>query len=82
MNSSGKINYFFRKYPVLRFILEALVVCIVITTVYFINYRRKALPEISSIVPSVGSPGDVVVINGKNFGDIRDMNYVEMAELN
>ena len=32
-----------------------------------------------SLTPSVGSPGDIVVITGKNFGDIRDMSYVEFA---
>lgn len=79
MNSSGKINYSFRKYPVLRILVEVLVIGIIVGAVYFINYRRKPLPVIETIVPPVGSPGDVVLINGKNFGDIRDMNYVEIA---
>lgn len=30
-------------------------------------------------MPPVGSPGDVVTITGKNFGDVRDMSYVEFA---
>lgn len=79
MNSSGKINYSFRKYPVLRILIEVLIIAFIIGVVYFVNYRRKPLPVIESIVPPVGSPGDVVLINGKNFGDIRDMNYVEIA---
>ena len=37
------------------------------------------MPEITSVVPAVGSPGDLVVINGENFGSVRDMSYVEIA---
>lgn len=79
MNSSGKINYSFRKYPVLRILVEVLLICIILGIVYFVNYRRKQVPVIETVVPPVGSPGDVVLINGKNFGDVRDMNYVEIA---
>lgn len=79
MNSSGKLNYFFRKYPVLRLVIEVLIIGAIVGTVYFVNYRRKPVPVIETIVPPVGSPGDVVLIKGKNFGDIRDMNYVEIA---
>ena len=47
--------------------------------IFLINFRSKAVPEIESIVPPVGAPGDVVIINGKNFGEVRDMSYVEIA---
>ena len=49
------------------------------TAIFLIGFRNKPVPEIDSIVPSVGSPGDVIVIKGKNFGDVRDMSYVEFA---
>lgn len=79
MNSSGKFNYFLRKYPILRFLLLVAFICVVMGSVLFIKFQRKPVPIIESIVPPVGSPGDVVLINGKNFGDIRDINYVEIT---
>lgn len=79
MNSSGKINYYFRKYPLLRSITAIFIIAIILGSVFLISNKTKAVPEIESIVPPVGAPGDVVLINGKNFGNIRDMNYVEFA---
>ncbi len=49
------------------------------TAIFLIGFRNRPVPEIDSIVPSVGSPGDVIVIKGKNFGDVRDMSYVEFT---
>ncbi|MCQ2592519.1 MAG: IPT/TIG domain-containing protein [Treponema sp.] len=47
--------------------------------IFVVSSKNKPEPVIESIVPSVGSPGDVIVINGTNFGDTRDMSYVEFA---
>ena len=44
-----------------------------------ISYRTKSIPEITSINPPVGVPGDVIVITGKNSGATRDMSYVEFS---
>lgn len=44
-----------------------------------ISYRTKSIPEITSINPPVGVPGDVIVITGKNFGATREMSYVEFS---
>ncbi|MCR4741711.1 MAG: IPT/TIG domain-containing protein [Treponema sp.] len=52
---------------------------IIVASILFINHRIKPIPEIESIVPPVGSPGDVVIISGKNFGDARNMSYVEFS---
>lgn len=79
MNSSGKLVYLFRKFPFLRFFFYLLVIFIIIGGIALINFKTKPAPVIDSINPPVGSPGDVVLINGKNFGPIRDINYVEIA---
>ncbi|MCR4735501.1 MAG: IPT/TIG domain-containing protein [Treponema sp.] len=47
--------------------------------IFLVSYRTKPTPEIESIDPPVGSPGDILVINGKNFGNSRDMSYVEFS---
>lgn len=36
-------------------------------------------PEIDSINPPVGSPGDLIIITGKGFGSSRETNYVEFG---
>lgn len=79
MDSSGKTSYLFRKSPLFRILTCGIFVIVVLLIIYFISFKSKLVPEIDSIVPPVGSPGDVVVINGKNFGNSRDTNYVEIA---
>ena len=79
MNFSGSISYFLRKYPVVRVFLSVFVIFLILFSVFLVNKKTKAVPQIISIVPPVGSPGDVVSIFGENFGTERDMNYVEIA---
>ena len=79
MDYSGKFSYLFRKYTQVRVACFLAVAAIAISVVLIISFKNKPVPEIEAIVPPVGSPGDVVVIKGKNFGDVRDMSYVEFA---
>lgn len=79
MDSSGKFSYSLRRYPVLRVLSVILLIGIILGSIYLIGFRTKPVPEIYSVVPPVGSPGDLVVINGVNFGSVRDMGYVEIA---
>ena len=79
MNSSGKINYSLRRYPLLRTGVVVFVIALVFAAISIIKNKTKKVPEIESINPPVGSPGDVVLITGKNFGDVKDMSYVEIA---
>ncbi len=79
MDSSNKTSYLLRKYPLLRVLVAVLFISLILSSIYVINFKMRPIPHIDSIVPPVGSPGDVIVINGKNFGETRDMNYVEIA---
>ncbi len=79
MDSSGKFNYLFRRYPALRVFCAIALIVVIIGSISLISFRTKPVPVISSVVPPVGAPGDFVVINGENFGDVRDMSYVEIA---
>ena len=79
MDSSGKFSYSLRKYPAVRVLSVIFVISIILGSIYLIGFRTKPVPEITSVVPPVGSPGDLVVINGSNFGSVRDMSYVEIA---
>ena len=79
MDSSGKFSYSLRRYPVVRVLSVIFVISVILGSIYLIGFRTKPVPEIISVVPPVGSPGDFVVINGVNFGAVRDMGYVEIA---
>ncbi|MBP5243206.1 MAG: IPT/TIG domain-containing protein, partial [Succinivibrio sp.] len=79
MDYSGKFSYLVRKYTQVRVACFLAVAAIAISIVAIIGLRNKPVPEIEAIVPPVGSPGDVIVIKGKNFGEVRDMSYVEFA---
>lgn len=63
----------------LRAGIAVFIIAVVLSTIFLINNKTKPIPEIHSITPPVGAPGDVVVIQGKNFGAVRDMSYVEIA---
>ena len=79
MDHTGQFSYLFRKYTQVRVACFLAVAAIAISIVVIVSFKNKPVPEIDAIVPPVGSPGDVVVIKGKNFGDVRDMSYVEFA---
>ncbi|MCQ2583907.1 MAG: IPT/TIG domain-containing protein [Treponema sp.] len=79
MESSGKISYIFRKYPSIRVFCLFCLIGIFLIVLYFLGHQVESVPEIEAIIPPVGSPGDVILINGKNFGDNRDMSYVSFS---
>ena len=79
METSRKFSYLFRKHTFIRLGCLLSLIGIVLLILFFIGYKIQPEPVIESIVPPVGAPGDIVVINGKNFGDSRDMSYVEIA---
>ena len=79
MNTTKKISYYFRRYPAVRVLIALTIIGLIAGSSVLISYRTKSIPEITSINPPVGVPGDVIVITGKNFGATRDMSYVEFS---
>ncbi|MCI6810085.1 MAG: IPT/TIG domain-containing protein [Spirochaetia bacterium] len=79
MNTTKKISYYFRRYPAVRVLIVLTIIGLIAGSSVLISYRTKSIPEITSINPPVGVPGDVIVITGKNFGATRDMSYVEFS---
>ncbi|MBP3708807.1 MAG: IPT/TIG domain-containing protein [Treponema sp.] len=39
----------------------------------------KRIPVITNLQPPIGSPGDIVIITGKNFGNSRGASFVEFG---
>ncbi len=79
MNKDNTASYLIRKSPVIRSILwiGAGVLFLIISLLF--GLRVKERPVIYSLNPPIGSPGDLIIINGKGFGNIRDTNYVEFG---
>lgn len=79
MKTSHSLSYIFRKSSLFRAFCLLVIIGIAVSIILIVGYKTKAEPEIESIVPPVGMPGDIIVINGNNFGDSREMGYVEFA---
>ena len=69
----------FRRSPAFRIANWALILGFLIFITAAIGKTVHKKPSIKSINPPVGSPGDVLVIDGENFGESRGNSYVEIA---
>jgi hypothetical protein len=69
----------FRRYPVFRDLTWFAVVLAVLSISALIGLHARKVPVISSINPPVGSPGDIMVLSGQNFGVTRSSSYVEVG---
>ncbi|MBR1616141.1 MAG: IPT/TIG domain-containing protein, partial [Treponema sp.] len=69
----------FRKYPLFRTVLYALVIAAALGIVSVVTKQVKKSPSIEDINPAVGSAGDTMTIKGSNFGSVRDNSYGELS---
>ena len=74
-----KISYIFRKYPLFRTLLWLGVVALIVVIVSLINTQVTLEPVLDSINPPVASPGDVIVLRGDHFGNMRNNGFVEIG---
>ena len=56
---------------ILILIISSLIISITIDT--------TEKPVINSITPQIGVPGDIMIITGSGFGDVRDTSQVEIG---
>lgn len=68
-----------RRSPAVRIISVAVLVSIIIVLTAIIGRTANRKPVIERISPPIGSPGDIMVIHGENFGDSRGTSYAEIA---
>lgn len=77
------INFFtllYRKYPLFRTGTTLVAILLILGIVTLVTYKAKKIPAITSVNPPVGSPGDLMIISGVNFGDNRGVSdYVEVG---
>lgn len=65
--------------PLVRLLLLLSVIGVITLVSLFSGRTKIGKPEISTIDPPIGSPGDTVVISGKNFGRTKESSFVEIA---
>ncbi len=57
----------------------ALSVAAAVAALLFLTRSVLRKPVLAEIAPSVGAPGDVLILRGQNFGDSRGFSYVELC---
>lgn len=79
MSFATSFQRLFRRSPLVRTLVWILAVFIAIMLTGIIGRNVKRKPVIASINPPVGSPGDIMVVTGENFGSSRGSSYVELG---
>lgn len=68
-----------KKSPLVRFLSIFIFLGIIILVTSILGKTSKRKPSISEISPMIGSPGDTMIIKGKDFGESKNSSYVEIA---
>ncbi|MBQ0050763.1 MAG: IPT/TIG domain-containing protein [Treponema sp.] len=79
MKLKETLSLIFRKYSSIRFFLLIALVLMALVILTFATVKAKKVPSIATVIPSVGSPGDTMVIRGTNFGSTRGSSCVEIG---
>ncbi len=79
MGSTSTLTYYFRKSPFIRTMCYLVLALIFVLGSLLFSLHVNKKPEIYSINPPVGSPGDLIIIKGKGFGNTRETNFVEFG---
>ena len=80
MSAVKTFKILFRKYPFFRAISVVSVIFLILGFFSIVTYKSRKIPSIKSVNPSVGSPGDLMVITGENFGNTRSSSdYVQVG---
>ena len=79
MSSKKTFSILFRKYPFFRALSYVIVIALALGALSMATLKSKRAPVILSVIPVVGSPGDMMTIRGSNFGPARGTSFVEIG---
>lgn len=79
MNKTSSSNYFLRKSPLIRTLCWVIFVIIFTVVSVVMRVKKTQIPEIFEVNPPIGSPGDLIIIRGQYFGQVKDTSYVEFG---
>jgi len=77
--NGAPFSYLFRKYPGIRFLCWFSAGLLLFIVSFLVHASIRHTPELYSVTPPVGSPGDMVVLDGMYFGDSRVSNFVQIG---
>ena len=75
----NRLSYTLRKHPAARFLVLALFLAAVLSFLLISTRSVLKKPVLKEIAPSVGAPGDILILRGENFGSARGSSYVELC---
>ena len=75
----NRFAYILRKSPIARLFAFALAVAAGVSLLLLLTRSVLRKPVLTEIAPSVGAPGDVLILRGQNFGSSRGFGYVELC---
>lgn len=74
------IGNLLRQSPLVRAGIVVFLFVIVSIISFALSAQKKRVPEIISVEPAVGVPGDIMTISGRNFGPAKStVSYVEIS---
>ncbi|MBP5357718.1 MAG: IPT/TIG domain-containing protein [Treponema sp.] len=73
------IRELWRRSPLFRVGIWLALIIIVLFSIPVAGKTKNKKPEIVSVMPPTGSPGDVIVIQGSGFGDTKESSFVEIS---
>ncbi len=79
MNIFQSYKALLKRSPAARYISIAALLLIIILITSILGKSAKRKPSISEIDPMIGSPGSVMTIKGRDFGNAKNSSYVEIA---
>ncbi len=77
--SESQFSYNFRKSPLFRAGLLAIIIILAILITIAVNFFSKPIPRITRIDPATCSGGETMAIYGSGFGGLRTDSYVELS---
>ncbi len=74
-----RFSYALRKHPAARFAAVAVIVLVGVLLLFLLTRKVTKKPNVEAIIPSVGSPGEILTVRGDFFGNERTSSYVEFC---
>lgn len=73
------VRELWRRSPLFRVGIWLAIIIAILFCIPVAGKTNKKKPEIVSVVPPTGSPGDLIVISGTGFGDTKENSFVEIS---
>lgn len=63
----------------MRWVLGLFLIGLITFISIILSFKTKPQPKINSLIPEIGSPGDLIIIQGENFGSKKGTNFIEIS---